>query len=227
MGDSASEQSEALSRRLQELTGQLAVEKQRAGQQCEELKRAGERLRVELTESQEQLKYWTRGYEKIKEMNSKVEIQLMEARQSLEEQASQTQFLTMEKEELAEEKKALVSRLERLQEEIAHLQRSPASITLQHPNPYVLPAPIATVPANPDLTYESPYGPAVSLLRETHSRAEDEVKLCQYCQEQFPGISQEELEEHEQSHKVCPFCSLICDALEQQEFEDHVYAHEE
>ncbi|MBN3312940.1 CACO2 protein, partial [Atractosteus spatula] len=222
MGDSASEQHEALSRRLQELAAQLAAEKQRAGQQCEELKRAGERLRAELTESQEQLKYWTKGYEKMKELNSKVEIQLMEARQSLEEQDNQTQFLTMEKEELAEENKALVSRLERLQEEIAHLQRSPASITLQHPNPYVLPAPIATVPANPDLTYESPYGPAVSLLREAHSRTEDEVKLCQYCQEQFPGISQEELEEHEQSHKVCPFCSLICDALEQQEFEDHV-----
>uniref|UniRef100_W5N7L1 SKICH domain-containing protein n=1 Tax=Lepisosteus oculatus TaxID=7918 RepID=W5N7L1_LEPOC len=226
MGDSASEQSEALSRRLQELTGQLAVEKQRAGQQCEELKRAGERLRVELTESQEQLKYWTRGYEKIKEMNSKVEIQLMEARQSLEEQASQTQFLTMEKEELAEEKKALVSRLERLQEEIAHLQRSPASITLQHPNPYVLPAPIATVPANPDLTGEVEWSDDV-LSVSVWPVSQDEVKLCQYCQEQFPGISQEELEEHEQSHKVCPFCSLICDALEQQEFEDHVYAHEE
>ncbi|XP_073684331.1 calcium-binding and coiled-coil domain-containing protein 2 [Garra rufa] len=53
-----------------------------------------------------------------------------------------------------------------------------------------------------------------------------QTRMCQYCQEGFPGISEDELEEHEQSHKVCPLCTLICDNMGQQEFEDHVYSHE-
>ncbi|KAK7919404.1 hypothetical protein WMY93_010688 [Mugilogobius chulae] len=51
-------------------------------------------------------------------------------------------------------------------------------------------------------------------------------KMCHYCRELFPGITQQELELHEQSHKVCPFCTIICDNMEQREFEDHVYGHE-
>ncbi|KAJ0016103.1 hypothetical protein NQD34_014393 [Periophthalmus magnuspinnatus] len=55
---------------------------------------------------------------------------------------------------------------------------------------------------------------------------DQECLVCRYCQERFPGITQNELEQHEQSHRVCPFCTIICDEMGQREFEDHVYAHE-
>ncbi|CAL8382240.1 unnamed protein product [Gadus morhua 'NCC'] len=51
-------------------------------------------------------------------------------------------------------------------------------------------------------------------------------KVCRSCHMSFPGITLEELEQHEQSHRVCPFCTLICDDMGQAEFEDHVYSHE-
>lgn len=54
-----------------------------------------------------------------------------------------------------------------------------------------------------------------------------QIKVCKHCQEGFPGISEEELEQHEQSHKLCPFCTRIFDDCQQQEFEDHVYSHED
>ncbi|RXN04656.1 calcium-binding and coiled-coil domain-containing 2-like protein [Labeo rohita] len=63
-------------------------------------------------------------------------------------------------------------------------------------------------------------------------QAEDEntnqvqTRVCQHCHEGFPGVTEDELAEHEQSHKVCPLCTLICDDMGQQEFEDHVYSHE-
>ncbi|KAM6896948.1 calcium-binding and coiled-coil domain-containing protein 2 [Xenentodon cancila] len=50
--------------------------------------------------------------------------------------------------------------------------------------------------------------------------------VCRHCQESFPGITRNELEQHEQSHRVCPFCTMICDNMEQSIFEDHVYGHE-
>lgn len=50
--------------------------------------------------------------------------------------------------------------------------------------------------------------------------------VCRHCQESFPLITQQELEQHEQSHRVCPFCTMICDNMEQSVFEDHVYSHE-
>lgn len=54
-----------------------------------------------------------------------------------------------------------------------------------------------------------------------------QIRVCRHCQERFPGISEDELEQHEQSHKVCPFCTLVFDDWEQQTFEDHVYGHED
>ncbi|KTF87684.1 hypothetical protein cypCar_00042981 [Cyprinus carpio] len=57
--------------------------------------------------------------------------------------------------------------------------------------------------------------------------AETETQVCQHCREGFPGISEDELAEHERSHKVCPLCTLICDDMGQQEFEYHVYSHED
>lgn len=53
-----------------------------------------------------------------------------------------------------------------------------------------------------------------------------QTRVCQHCHEGFPGVTEDELAEHEQSHKVCPLCTLICDDMGQQEFEDHVYSHE-
>jgi len=62
---------------------------------------------------------------------------------------------------------------------------------------------------------------------ELYAFPDVQMRVCQHCQEGFPGISEEELEQHEQSHKVCPFCTRICDDWQQQEFEDHVYGHED
>ncbi|KAG7280643.1 hypothetical protein CRUP_023262 [Coryphaenoides rupestris] len=50
--------------------------------------------------------------------------------------------------------------------------------------------------------------------------------VCGMCHESFPGITQEELEQHKQSHRVCPLCPLLCDHMTQAQFEDHVYSHE-
>lgn len=64
-------------------------------------------------------------------------------------------------------------------------------------------------------------------MTELHAFRYVQIKVCQHCQESFPGISEDELELHEQSHRVCPFCTLIFDDGEQQAFEDHVYSHED
>lgn len=50
--------------------------------------------------------------------------------------------------------------------------------------------------------------------------------MCRHCHEQFPFITQDELEAHEHSHRTCPFCMLVCDHMEQSMYEDHVYSHE-
>lgn len=55
---------------------------------------------------------------------------------------------------------------------------------------------------------------------------EDKIPQCQHCLVAFPGLTKEEVTQHEDSHKVCPMCTLICDEMDQQEFEDHVYTHD-
>lgn len=62
---------------------------------------------------------------------------------------------------------------------------------------------------------------------ELYAFPDVQIRVCQHCQEGFPGITEEELEQHELSHKVCPFCTQIFDDWQQQEFEDHVYSHED
>ncbi|KAJ3607995.1 hypothetical protein NHX12_025046 [Muraenolepis orangiensis] len=51
--------------------------------------------------------------------------------------------------------------------------------------------------------------------------------VCPICQVRLPGVTQEELLQHEQSHRLCPFCSLNCDSMEQAQYEEHVYGHQE
>ncbi|KAI2658492.1 Calcium-binding and coiled-coil domain-containing protein 2 [Labeo rohita] len=87
-------------------------------------------------------------------------------------------------------------------------------------------------PQSPAASQEQPY-PLDPHLYESidHTTAnpagrELETRVCQHCHEGFPGVTEDELAEHEQSHKVCPLCTLICDDMGQQEFEDHVYSHE-
>ncbi|KAM9831833.1 calcium-binding and coiled-coil domain-containing protein 2 [Neosynchiropus ocellatus] len=55
--------------------------------------------------------------------------------------------------------------------------------------------------------------------------SEEEVLECRYCKERFPGITQQQMDQHELSHKVCPFCWHLCDHMDQINFEDHVYSH--
>ncbi|XP_053727985.1 calcium-binding and coiled-coil domain-containing protein 2 isoform X1 [Synchiropus splendidus] len=59
----------------------------------------------------------------------------------------------------------------------------------------------------------------------TQESDEEEVLECRYCKERFPGITQQQMDQHELSHKVCPFCWHLCDHMDQITFEDHVYSH--
>ncbi|CAB1327347.1 unnamed protein product [Coregonus sp. 'balchen'] len=105
------------------------------------------------------------------------------------------------------------------QEAFAALQAAPVS--MEHPSPYVSPTdPTPTEEQQQDVLSDClPSGDHYETPGNPNSPA------CRHCHEWFPGITQDELELHEDSHRVCPFCTLICDGMEHAIFEDHVFSH--
>ncbi|XP_036399499.1 calcium-binding and coiled-coil domain-containing protein 2 [Megalops cyprinoides] len=218
--DGRQAQCEALASELQEVKAKLCQEKRSS----EEARRRAEQARQELQEAKEDLEQRIISFQQKEMINNKVEIQLMEARQTIAEQANIVEIVQGEKKELSQENQDLRRDNQRLRDELAHLQAAspPASIPLQYPNPYSPQSvPSGTQsPGTGSLLYENVVDtPAIQDTAE-------ELRVCRYCQEIFPDISQQELEQHEGSHKVCPFCMFICDSMEQREFEEHVYSHE-
>eukprot|EP00063_Salmo_salar_P090255 XP_014065090.1 PREDICTED: PERQ amino acid-rich with GYF domain-containing protein 2-like isoform X2 [Salmo salar] len=113
------------------------------------------------------------------------------------------------------------------EEEFTDLQA--ASVSMEHPSPYGSPTdPTPTEEQQLDvLSACLPSGNHYETSETAPNSEKEELSLqCRHCHEWFPGITQDELELHEDSHRLCPFCTLICDGVEQTIFEDHVFSHE-
>ncbi|KAF7205177.1 calcium-binding and coiled-coil domain-containing protein 2-like [Nothobranchius furzeri] len=143
----------------------------------------------------------------------------------IEDNEKRVMLWTLEKNELVRENEKLRGEIEKLRVVYTSLGDlgTPAaaseSMYLQHDD---IGAPVRETSANqnPQRHQENIYETLVSYFRL------QPVLVCRHCQESFPGITENELEQHEQSHRVCPFCTMICDHMEQSVFEDHVYGHE-
>ncbi|XP_066554893.1 calcium-binding and coiled-coil domain-containing protein 2 isoform X1 [Amia ocellicauda] len=227
-------QKEQMEQQLRELQGELRAQREQEEQRLRELQgelraqreQEEQRLRdvgQKAEEAHDQLEYWKKGFEKVKEQGCKVEIQLTEVRQELENRTMEFEILKQEKEELTDENEGLRRDMKRLRQQMSARQPSPQpSISLLYSNPYSIPpVPTTGLYESPDLRYSDPFNTAGAPPAEP----QEAVRQCQFCRELFPGISITELDTHEQSHKVCPYCSLLCDPMTQQQFEEHVYSH--
>uniref|UniRef100_A0A668SGZ9 SKICH domain-containing protein n=2 Tax=Oreochromis aureus TaxID=47969 RepID=A0A668SGZ9_OREAU len=201
-------QCQTLTRQLQETQDKLAAEKRR-----------NEYLQAEMQQIRDQLENVCKALDVEKRKSSKFELQIHEVNEvladkniTIEEREStinqkdnQITLLTQEKEELARENQTL-------KENIQDLRRL-----------YTEPP---TTPAEPlYLPPDDNAPPASTHVYETIGPEDEESLVCRHCRESFPGITQDELDQHEQCHRVCPFCTMLCDDMDQATFEDHVYSH--
>ncbi|XP_033841165.1 calcium-binding and coiled-coil domain-containing protein 2 [Periophthalmus magnuspinnatus] len=215
---------------LQQAHRSLAAEKE----ESKNLRRQTEAVETEMTKIKEQQDKMAEYSQDLERRNNKLQIQLREAHENIaekdalrEQQEDGIKLDRREKEELARENQALKNDIEELRRAFAeHPQNVLESVYDQ-----VRPEQNTQQPNMDDeqlnttersIPPENPYENTVN----TENIEEEECLVCRYCQERFPGITQNELEQHEQSHRVCPFCTIICDEMGQREFEDHVYAHE-
>ncbi|XP_018978951.1 calcium-binding and coiled-coil domain-containing protein 2 [Cyprinus carpio] len=191
-------------------------------------------LRSEVQNCREACKRAEKAEQELKEVNRKLEE--MTLKQAEDEKTNQIQAQLRQAQdkiyEMAEtsrlDREKLVEKNEELKAEVNKLRRAVidyqvASVAAMSDQLYN--------PQNPPASLEQTYSPDShlyeSIENSTANPAETETQVCQHCREGFPGISEDELAEHERSHKVCPLCTLICDDMGQQEFEYHVYSHED
>ncbi|KAM3591916.1 uncharacterized protein V6R79_009446 [Siganus canaliculatus] len=210
-----------LSSQLQDAQAKLADEK--------ELSRCS-RARVEYLEGEkrqnmEALEKLNSSVEKLQNHNNKQEMLLREAHAAiadkdviLQDKERQITVVKRENEGLAGENQDLRGNIEELRRAYAELQAAPPAdarphLTTTSPGPYEQQP---EAPGQVENLYEAIGDPG----------AVEETLVCRFCQELFPGITQQELLQHESSHRLCPICSTVCDAMQQHEFEDHVYSHE-
>ncbi|XP_045065739.1 calcium-binding and coiled-coil domain-containing protein 2-like isoform X4 [Coregonus clupeaformis] len=215
-------QYQALLGQLQEARTQLRKELQASNN----TRKRAEQAERELKEVKECMESTAMTSDQMKQKSSKLEMQLSELHGIIEEKENMAEIAKVEKEELSRENQDLKRDIERLRKEFDDVQA--AQVPMQHPNPYgssMYPTPTQEQQQDAlddSLHFGNPYetpGTAINL--------EEELSLeCRHCHESFPGITQDELELHEQSHRVCPFCTLICDGMAQALYEDHVYSHE-
>ncbi|XP_056627653.1 calcium-binding and coiled-coil domain-containing protein 2 [Triplophysa dalaica] len=190
-------------------------------QNCKEATKRAESAEQELKDVKQKLAEMPVN-EAEAERHSQIQAQLEQAQNKIYEMAETSRS----------DKQEFIEKNEELQAEVARLHRivmdnqvaSVPAISEQLPNPQSPPPSSNTQEQTypPDYHF---YG-SIDDMTGDQSRKEDKMK-CLHCHESFPGISEDELAQHEQSHKVCPFCTLICDDWEQQMFEDHVYSHED
>ncbi|KAM9837378.1 calcium-binding and coiled-coil domain-containing protein 2 isoform 2-T2 [Aulostomus maculatus] len=169
-------------------------------------------------------------YKQEQQKSSKQELQLREVHKMvadsniiIEEKEHMVSLVQREVEELTRENQKLRSDIEGLRSHSSDLKTVPLA-DLGHPD--------AARPAGATSRShrEQPREPA-QLSEHIYdnisriSEPEEEPLVCHHCLESFPGITPQELEQHEQSHQVCPFCLMVFDNVEQSVFEDHVYSH--
>nr|XP_015817915.2 calcium-binding and coiled-coil domain-containing protein 2 isoform X2 [Nothobranchius furzeri] len=202
--------------RLQSLTCSIEEVKRENQELCR-------RLSQQETSPQDDVKV-RRAKMQVKEMSG-----LMADKDILiEDNEKRVMLWTLEKNELVRENEKLRGEIEKLRVVYTSLGDlgTPAaaseSMYLQHDD---IGAPVRETSANqnPQRHQENIYETLDSIRPP---QEEEPVLVCRHCQESFPGITENELEQHEQSHRVCPFCTMICDHMEQSVFEDHVYGHE-
>ncbi|XP_035764648.1 calcium-binding and coiled-coil domain-containing protein 2 [Neolamprologus brichardi] len=133
-------------------------------------------------------------------------IAIDESMSTINRKDNQITLLTQEKEELARENQTLKETIQDLRRLYTEPPTTPAEPSYLQPDDEALP-------------------PASTHIYETIGPEDEESLVCRHCRESFPGITQDELDQHEQCHRVCPFCTMICDDMDQATFEDHVYSH--
>lgn len=221
---------EALTDELQKTRRLLAAEKE----ETKHITRQTEELEREMPKLKEQLDNIAAHSEDLERKNNKFQIQLREAHELIAEKDSireeQEDVITLErreKKELAKENQALRTEIEELRRLFTEPPRNVLETVYDEIRPENPLPPSHTTYEQPSATEQSlPPEHLYENLVNTENSEEEECLVCNFCQERFPGITQNELEQHEQSHRVCPFCNIICDDMEQRAFEDHVYGHE-
>nr|XP_020460372.1 calcium-binding and coiled-coil domain-containing protein 2 isoform X2 [Monopterus albus] len=211
-------QYKSLVSQLKDTQAKLAAEKD----ESRNVKTRAEHLDRDLMEIREQLVNVATSLDEERRKSSKYELQLREACAAIadkdtiiESNAHRIRLVKREKEETDREN-------QNLQSDIAGLRRAlDASGDSTHVQP-------GDTSSNQDWQQQETPEQATNLYDSIGSSAvaEEDCLVCRHCQERFPGITQDELEQHEQCHRVCPFCTMICDTMEQAVFEDHVYSHE-
>uniref|UniRef100_A0A146VHC8 Calcium binding and coiled-coil domain 2 n=1 Tax=Fundulus heteroclitus TaxID=8078 RepID=A0A146VHC8_FUNHE len=218
---------QSLSRQLQDAQVKLAAEKE----ETRTARRQAEYLEKEMHEVKEQLKNLARGSEMEERRSGKYEMQLRELNAlladkdiALQAKEQEIMLINRERDELTRENQELKGDIERLRSVYTNTA-PPAADEPSYLQPDIVAGGDAAAsrdqqdrPAQPQNIYETIDSLLVS--------QDEPLLVCHHCQESFPGITQQELEQHEQSHRVCPFCTMICDNMEQAVFEDHVYSHE-
>ncbi|XP_056152789.1 calcium-binding and coiled-coil domain-containing protein 2 isoform X2 [Lampris incognitus] len=224
---------------LQDAREQLAEERQAS----RETKRQAEEAARELREVRENLEKIASCSSQTQLKSGKLELQLTEAHgiiaekeetiaemeRNIRDKENMLMIEKQENQEKARENKNLRKDIEELRREFADLQAIPPadSPTMQPSVPGGSPAGTPSTMMQDQQKNTSSGSFLYEDVYETiGSNTKEEALMCRHCQEKFPGITQDELQQHEESHKVCPFCTLICDNMEQSVFEDHVYSHE-
>ncbi|XP_062298576.1 calcium-binding and coiled-coil domain-containing protein 2 isoform X2 [Scomber scombrus] len=222
---SPDEDLKALRKQLQEVQTKLSAEKD----ESKNSKRRADFLEGELQQVREQLDSVAATLDGMQRRSSKQEMRLLEAHEMLadkegiiEEKEHNILLVRKEVEDLVKENETLKGDIDELRRVYADYQAAPGSSSEDQPT-YVQPDDVQPASSSTQDASEQSEN-----LYETigGEEPEEEALVCRHCQERFPGITQHELEQHEQSHRVCPFCTMICDNMEQSVFEDHVYSHE-
>ncbi|KAF6727177.1 Tax1-binding-like protein 1 [Oryzias melastigma] len=222
---------ETLSRQLQDTWMKLEAE----SQECKKANDLIKQLSNELQQVKQQLTNVASLYELEQRKASKYEMQIREMNEMFadreivaHEKEQEFRLITQQKEELTRENQGLKSEIEKVRESM----RAYGSIgTTSADSTYMqfdVTSPSIDTNTTRDQEDETEQNQHVyETIGPIEGQREEEPSLvCSHCQERFPGITQEELDQHEQSHRVCPFCTMICDGMEQSVFEDHVYSHE-
>ncbi|MEQ2306248.1 hypothetical protein AMECASPLE_006159 [Ameca splendens] len=221
-------QCQTLSKELQDAQAKLEAEREA----MRTIKRQAEYSESELQDVKEQLKNLAETCEMEQRTNSKYEMQLREMNEMLadkeiciQEKEQEIMLIKREKNDVTQENLELKGDIERLRSVYTNMG-PPAAEEQSYLQPDNI---VAGVDAPASRDQEDRPGQAENIYETIDSLLvpqEEPLLVCRHCQESFPGITQLELEQHEQSHRVCPFCTMICDNMEQSVFEDHVYGHE-
>ncbi|XP_033975015.1 calcium-binding and coiled-coil domain-containing protein 2 isoform X3 [Trematomus bernacchii] len=232
--DNLREKCQTLASQLQEVQLQLVSEREEAKKSV----RQSEFLEKDLLEVREQSEKIIKSLEKQQRKSDKIELQLANAHAAIadiegivEDKEDMILLLRHEKEGLHKENQSLnndIDGLHRVYDELHSVP--PADLPSRQPE-----SPPHAASASPTDNWQPQEDTPEVHVYDTIENAytgsaedteQEQVLVCRHCQESFPGITQHELEQHEQSHRFCPYCTLICDNMEQALYEDHVYGHE-